>query len=60
MSLDEPSLPDKKIFGYSDFFPYAGYRPQQENVIQQLTESMALGKNAVLVATNGTCKTIIH
>jgi Rad3-related DNA helicase len=58
MSLDEPSLPDKKIFGYSQFFPYSSFRPQQESVIQQLSERMALGKNAVLVATNGTGKMI--
>jgi DNA excision repair protein ERCC-2 len=59
MSLDKSYLPDKKVFGYSDFFPYPDYRPSQESVIQQLTESMALGKNAVLVATNGTGKTIM-
>ncbi len=47
------------IFGYDDFFPYADYRPKQENVIQQISESLALGKNTLLVATNGTGKTIM-
>ncbi|MHA1584405.1 MAG: helicase C-terminal domain-containing protein [Promethearchaeota archaeon] len=49
----------KKIRGYSDFFPYGSFRPNQEKVIQQISEALALCKNTLLIATNGTGKTIM-
>ena len=49
----------KKILGYHDFFPYGSYRPEQEQVIQKISESIALGKNTILIASNGTGKTIM-
>ncbi len=45
--------------GFRDFFPYPQFRKNQERVIGQLTEAMALGKNSILIATNGTGKTIM-
>ncbi|UYP48238.1 ATP-dependent DNA helicase [Candidatus Lokiarchaeum ossiferum] len=48
-----------KILGYHDFFPYDSYRPEQERVIQNISEAIALGKNAILIASNGTGKTIM-
>ncbi|MHA1674368.1 MAG: helicase C-terminal domain-containing protein [Promethearchaeota archaeon] len=52
--------PSGKIpLGFRDFFPYPQFRKNQENVIGQLTEAMALGKNSILIATNGTGKTIM-
>ena len=47
------------ILGYNDYFPYSAYRPSQERVIQEISESIALGKNSILIATNGTGKTIM-
>ena len=47
------------ILGYNDYFPYSIYRPFQEKVIQEISEATALGKNSILIATNGTGKTIM-
>ncbi|MHA1611931.1 MAG: helicase C-terminal domain-containing protein [Promethearchaeota archaeon] len=49
----------KILLGFRDFFPYPQFRTNQEKVIGQLTEAMALGKNSILIATNGTGKTIM-
>ncbi|RLI61622.1 MAG: hypothetical protein DRO88_12780, partial [Promethearchaeia archaeon] len=45
--------------GFREFFPYAKFRPHQERIIGQLSEAIALGKNSILIATNGTGKTIM-
>lgn len=50
---------EEPILGFRDFFPYPEFRPNQERVIGQLSESIALGKNSILIATNGTGKTIM-
>ncbi|MHA1475292.1 MAG: helicase C-terminal domain-containing protein [Promethearchaeota archaeon] len=47
------------ILGYNDYFPYSAYRPSQEKVIQEISEAVALGKNSILIATNGTGKTVM-
>ena len=47
------------ILGYNDYFPYSTYRPSQEKVIQEISEAIALGKNSILIATNGTGKTVM-
>ncbi len=44
---------------YSDFFPYEQYRNDQESIISQIYESAKVGKNTILIASNGTGKTII-
>ena len=44
---------------YSDFFPYSQYRNDQEHIISQIYESAKAGKNTILIASNGTGKTII-
>ena len=48
-----------KILGYTDFFPYDSFRPHQERSTQQMSEAVALGKNSILIAANGTGKTIM-
>ena len=42
-----------------DLFPYPQYRNDQGEIIAQINESALAGKNTVLIASNGTGKTII-
>ncbi|MFX0139788.1 MAG: DEAD/DEAH box helicase family protein, partial [Candidatus Hodarchaeota archaeon] len=44
---------------YLNFFPYDQFRPEQENIINQIEESARLNKIILLVSPNGTGKTII-
>ena len=44
---------------YSDFFPYGEYRENQEKVIKKIEKAAYQRKNTLLVAPNGTGKTII-
>ncbi len=53
--INSPSKP----LGYLDFFPYDEFRPEQEQIIQSISEAIALGKNTVLIANNGSGKTIM-
>src|SRR6056297_2105892 len=53
------SSSQQRILGYADFFPYSSYRPEQEETIREISESAALRKNIVLIAQNGSGKTIM-
>ncbi|MHA2392674.1 MAG: helicase C-terminal domain-containing protein [Promethearchaeota archaeon] len=44
---------------YLSFFPYDNFRKEQENIIKQIESDSRLRKNILLVAPNGTGKTII-
>jgi len=44
---------------YLKFFPYTVFRQSQENIIKQIEENARKRKNILLVAPNGTGKTII-
>ena len=44
---------------YADFFPYPEYRVAQENIIKQIEKNARLKKNILLVAPNGTGKTVM-
>ncbi len=44
---------------YIHFFPYEQFRESQENIIRQIEESARSKKNILLLAPNGTGKTII-
>ena len=44
---------------YLDFFPYPIFRKDQEQIIDQIEKSARQGKNILLVAPNGTGKTIM-
>ena len=44
---------------YAHFFPYNQFRESQENLINQIEESAKKRKNILLVAPNGTGKTVI-
>ena len=44
---------------YSEFFPYENFRYQQENIIRKVEKASKERKNILLVAPNGTGKTII-
>jgi DNA excision repair protein ERCC-2 len=64
--LPEPTLESfdpfrdiTKNYTYKDLFPYKEYRNQQERVISEISESIAAKKNTLLVASNGTGKTIM-
>ena len=48
-----------KTSSYSDFFPYPSYRLDQENIIEQVENAAREKKNVLLIAPNGTGKTII-
>ncbi|HEC38336.1 MAG TPA: hypothetical protein ENI29_08870, partial [bacterium] len=47
------------ILEYFHFFPYNQFRESQENLIKQIGESAKERKNILLVAPNGTGKTVI-
>jgi DNA excision repair protein ERCC-2 len=53
------SKPDSEDLDYQDFFPYPEFRPDQEKVIQQINQAAASQKNTILIAANGTGKTIM-
>ena len=44
---------------YNDFFPYENFRHQQETIIRKVVSASKERKNTLLVAPNGTGKTII-
>ena len=44
---------------YGQFFPYSSYRLEQENIIEKIEQSTRQRKNILLVAPNGTGKTIM-
>ena len=44
---------------YIDFFPYKNFRQEQESIIKKIEQSSKENKNSLLVAPNGTGKTII-
>ena len=44
---------------YSQFFPYPSFRLEQEEIIEKIERSTRLNKNTLLVAPNGTGKTIM-
>ena len=44
---------------YVDFFPYENFRQEQENIIKKVESASFERKNTLLVAPNGTGKTII-
>lgn len=44
---------------YKEFFPYPSYRLEQEDIIQKIEKSARLKQNILLVAPNGTGKTIM-
>ncbi|MHA1342584.1 MAG: helicase C-terminal domain-containing protein [Promethearchaeota archaeon] len=44
---------------YMEFFPYEQFREQQEKIIKDVEESARKGRNILLLAPNGTGKTII-
>jgi DNA excision repair protein ERCC-2 len=44
---------------YLQFFPYDQFRESQENIIRQIEKSACAKKNVLLLAPNGTGKTII-
>ena len=44
---------------YLDFFPYPIFRQDQEQIIDQIEKSARQGKNILLVAPNGTGKTVM-
>jgi DNA excision repair protein ERCC-2 len=44
---------------YTQFFPYNSFRLEQENIIDTIEQSVRQKKNILLVAPNGTGKTII-
>ena len=44
---------------YVDFFPYPAFRLEQENIIDRIEKATRVKKNILLVAPNGTGKTII-
>ena len=44
---------------YNDFFPYENFRHQQEKIIRIVEKAAKERKNTLLVAPNGTGKTII-
>ncbi len=44
---------------YKDIFPYPSYRPSQEEIIASLSDAIDSQKNVLLIASNGTGKTIM-
>ncbi|KKM19534.1 hypothetical protein LCGC14_1654690 [marine sediment metagenome] len=48
-----------KPISHLHFFPYDQFREAQENLIKQISESAKARKNILLVAPNGTGKTVI-
>jgi DNA excision repair protein ERCC-2 len=48
-----------KHFTYFDFFPYAVFRKDQEEIIYRIEKSARQGNNILLVAPNGTGKTVM-
>ncbi len=44
---------------YIDFFPYPIFRKDQEQIISQIEKSARQGNNILLVAPNGTGKTVV-
>jgi len=44
---------------YIDFFPYKNFRQEQESIIKKVEQSSRESKNTLLVAPNGSGKTII-
>ncbi|MFX1392299.1 MAG: helicase C-terminal domain-containing protein [Promethearchaeota archaeon] len=46
-------------YNYLKFFPYNQFRVSQENIIKQIEKSARAKKNVLLLAPNGTGKTII-
>ncbi|MHA1451539.1 MAG: DEAD/DEAH box helicase, partial [Promethearchaeota archaeon] len=45
---------------YSDIFPYRSYRRNQENVIKTLYKALQSQEHSLLIAPNGTGKTICN
>jgi len=54
-------IPDKSQLpnNYMKFFPYTEFRHSQEKIIKQIEENAKQRKNILLVAPNGTGKTVI-
>ena len=48
-----------KSLRYLDFFPYPAFRKDQEEIIDKIEKSARQGKNVLLVAPNGTRKTVM-
>ncbi len=48
-----------QVINYQTFFPYQKFRENQEDIIKQIEHSIKAKKNILLVAPNGTGKTII-
>ena len=44
---------------YEDFFPYEAYRKEQRDLMRYIEMDARLGKNILLLAPNGTGKTVI-
>ena len=51
--------PLRSKINYLQFFPYAQFREKQEKIIKQIEDSAREKKNILLLAPNGTGKTII-
>ncbi|KKL83421.1 hypothetical protein LCGC14_1974900 [marine sediment metagenome] len=56
---DQINFLNSNTLTYSHFFPYDQFRKSQENMIKQISESVKLRKNILLIAPNGTGKTVI-
>ena len=48
-----------KHSSYIDFFPYPTFRSEQEHIINQIETAARVKKNILLVAPNGTGKTVM-
>ena len=56
---DRVKILKSKTLTYYHFFPYDQFRESQEDLIKQISESAKARKNILLIAPNGTGKTVI-